>query len=32
VAEVLEERWAEFLDSRGKGYSLFGDEPVAELG
>lgn len=23
VAEVLEERWAEFLDERGKGFSLF---------
>jgi 5-methylcytosine-specific restriction protein A len=23
VAEVLEERWAEFLDGRGKGFSLF---------
>jgi 5-methylcytosine-specific restriction protein A len=26
VAEVLEERWADFLDERGKSFSLFGRE------
>jgi hypothetical protein len=28
VAEEFEERWAEFLEGRGKGFSLFGVEPV----
>jgi 5-methylcytosine-specific restriction protein A len=31
VAQVLEERWAEFLENRDKGYSLFDDKPVDEL-
>ena len=29
VAEVLEERWADFLDERGKGFSLFRRAPQA---
>jgi 5-methylcytosine-specific restriction protein A len=29
AAEVLEERWADFLDERGKGFSLFSRAPQA---
>lgn len=30
VAEELEERWAEFLEGKGRGFSLFGGEPPAD--